>query len=247
MDDNVTPAAPSNAPEGDASVASTNTNSNTETPAPQISPKAEIPADQVEAWNKFMENNGGFAEAFKKVKQAIANPQSVAPKPEQNQIQQSEPLNDNTTQTLQLMVQQQSVKPAEGYLSANDIAKLQYNKMLSEAYSELDKEGYITKGDFVKEAASMGIPVMDQAGNMNDAAIRKFLDLKKQTLPPAPTSSPVTTTPTVTYTKVEGDQMNREQAEKIMGEGEGNPQYKQAVQFMREAIFGKPADKKAQA
>lgn len=247
MDNDTTPAAPAPAPEADASVASTNTNSNTDAPAPQVSPKAEIPADQVEAWNRFMENNGGFEKAFQKVKDAIAKPQS-APTDSQVPAQPTQPVGPQPTADQNIVTASPGIpqmeKPAEGYLSANDIAKLQYNKMLSEAYSELDTEGYITKGEFVKEATSMGIPVMDQAGNMNDAAIRKFLDLKKATIPPAPTSAPITATPTVTYTTVEGDITTQEQADKIILEGANNPQYQDALKFTRERIFGKVPEPK---
>lgn len=239
MDNNTTPAAA--VPATDATP---NTNSNpapaepAQSPAePQspATPQANVPADQVEAFNKFVEANGGFDKAFGKMKQTISNPQPQQPEQPQAPAQPTQP----TDTQLQSQAPLQQQKPADGYLTANDIAKLQYNKMLSEAYSELDTEGYITKGEFVKEATSMGIPVMDQAGNMNDAAIRKFLDLKKATIPPAPASAPITTTPTVTYTTVEGDITTQEQADKIMSEGMNNPQYQDALKFTRERIFGK--------
>lgn len=247
MEDN-TPTAPAPAPQAGESVApninsnqggenantgNTNTNDNP-APTPQVSEKAQIPADQVEAWNRFMENNGGFEKAFKKVKDTIANPQS------QTQAQTMGNVPETVTNEQQpTQLQAQPAKPAEGYLTANDIAKLQYNKMLSEAYSELDKDGYITKGEFVKEASSLGIQVMDAQGNMNDASIRKFLDLKKATIPPAPTSTPMTTTPTVEYVHSEGDITSQEVADAIMKQGNSHPRYAEAMKFTRERIFGK--------
>lgn len=244
MDNNTTPAAAATATD-----ATPNTNSNpvpaepAQTPAePQApaTPQANVPADQVEAFNKFVEANGGFDKAFGKMKQTISNPQPQQPDQPQAPAHPTQP----TDSQLQSQAPLQEQKPADGYLSANDIAKLQYNKMLSEAYSELDTEGYITKGEFVKEATSMGIPVMDQAGNMNDAAIRKFLDLKKATIPPAPASAPITATPTVDYVHSEGDITTQEMADDIMKQGSNHPRYAEAIKFTQERIFGKkPAPK----
>lgn len=240
MDPNTTPAAP--APASDANP---NTNSN---PAPEPSapaepqapatPQANVPAEQVEAFNKFIEANGGFEKAFGKMKQTISNPQPQQPTEPQAPVQSTQ--SSQPVQTIEPQMQ----KPAEGYLSANDIAKLQYNKMLSEAYSELDTEGYITKGEFVTEATAMGIPVMDQAGNMNDAAIRKFLDLKKATVPAKPASAPITTTPTVEYVHTDGEITSQEMADSIMQQGSSHPRYAEAVKFTEERIFGKKSEPK---
>lgn len=230
----------------------TNTNNNSSTsieveaaqttPAPltseQVAGYFGTSAEKIDAFNRFMEANGKFDKAFDKMKQTISNPQPQA------QIQQPEPLNDSITQTQPIMAQEmQPMRPAQGYLTTNDIAALQYNRMLTEAYPELDAK-YMANGEYIREAASLGIPIMDTYGNMNDGAIRKFLDLKRQTIPPTPVSTPLTTTPTVEYSMIEGEIMNPSQAQEIMSQGDAHPQYAQAVQFMKESIFGKPAEKK---
>lgn len=212
----------------------------------QLAVHYKITPEEMEEWDRFLLSNGGPKKVSPKVKDIISNPQ---PKAEaQAQLVGNETVGPQPTSGPNIVTAGSHVpeiqKPAEGYLTTNDIAKLQYNKMLSEAYSELDKEGYITKGEFVKEAASMGIPVMDQAGNMNDAAIRKFLDLKKATIPPTPASAPITTTPTVDYVHTEGDITSQETADAIMKQGTSHPRYNEAMQFTRERIFGKKPESK---
>ncbi len=247
--ENDTPAAPAPASEAPASEApNTNTNqgevngdgnTTNQSNNSQVSPKAEIPSDQIEAWNKFMEANGGFAKAFQKVKDTISNPQ---PKAEAQGV--SVP-NEAVTpeQTAQPVQAPQPPTKAEGFISPTEIAALQYNRMMAEAYPELDAK-YMAEGQYLKEAAAMGIPAVDGQGNFNDKAIRQFLELKKAAIPPKPASAPITTTPTADFTSIEGEMDSREKAMKVMSQGENHPQYKAAVEFMRNSIFpGKPQAK----
>lgn len=237
--DNTTPAAA--APATDATP---NTNSNptadaitSEAPA---TPQPNIPAEQIEAFNKFVEANGGFDKAFGKMKQTISNPQPKAEASAQSIQQPQAPVEQPHAQVQQPVA---PAKPAEGYVSANDIMALQYNRLMKEAYPELDSS-YMDKGEYLKEASAMGVPVVDASGNFNDAAIRKFLDLKKAAIPATPTSTPITSTPTVEYKTIEGEISSVDQVRKVMEQGEGHPQYQQAVKFLKESIFGKPTEKK---
>lgn len=229
-----------NAAPAQASEATPNTNSN---PAPENTapeqpqnPTANIPTEQIEAFNKFVEANGGFDKAFGKMKQTISNPQ---PQPKEAPQQPTAP---QATVSEPAPVLTQPVKTEEGFITPTEIAALQYNKMLSEEYPEIAE--YVSKGEYIKEATALGVKVVDSQGNMNAKAIRQFLDLKKAAVPPKATSTPITTTPTVEYKTIDGDVGSKEQAQKIMEQGEGHPQYKQAVQFMRESIFGKPKESK---
>lgn len=257
MEDN-TPTAPAPAPQAGESVAPninsnqggenantgiTNTTNNP-APTPQVSEKAQIPADQVEAWNRFMENNGGFEKAFKKVKDTIANPQPQAQAQTMGNVPQVvEPQQQQYPQPQQYQGQPFSQpRVQDGYITPTEIAAVQYNRMLSEAYPEI--ADYVNEGKYVKEAASLGMQVVDQYGNMNDKVIRQFLDLKKAAVPPAPTSAPVTSTPTVDYVHTEGDIISQEVADAIMRQGNNHPRYAEAMKYTQERIFGKKPEQK---
>lgn len=243
-----TPTAPAPAPEAGESVApNTNTNQQGDNTnggeAPQVSPKAEIPTDQVEAWNRFMENNGGFEKAFQKVKDTIANPQ---PTP---QVSAAEPVVVSQTQPTPqpgemgpAQVAPEPYKPAEGFITSNEYFAKKYNADLAAEYPEI--ADYVNKGEYLKEATAMGMHLVDQAGNFNDKVIHQFLDMKKAAVAPAPTSTPITTTPTVDYVHQEGDITTQEMADDIMKQGNSHPRYAEAMKFTQERIFGKKPEPK---
>lgn len=232
-----TPAAAAPATEANPNI---NSNEAPATPAestPNV-PQAAIPADQIENFNKFINANGGYEKAFDKLKQAVSNP---TPAPQSTTQPAPSPTITPTDSVANngMPSNAQPINPfdtPEGYLNANKIALLNYNEMLQKAYPELDKD-YMIKGEFMKEAQSLGMTVMDNQGNINDRVIRKFLDLKKDAVQPAAPSEPVTATPTVTYVNPEGELDSRAKAQQIMAQGEGHPQYQAAVNFMRRSLY----------
>lgn len=230
-----TPAAAAPATEATPNINSNITPEVAAAPATEapVLPTPNIPADQVEAWNKFVGANGGFEKAFSKVKQAISNPQ---PAPQVVEPQQP-------TAVSEAAVTSQPFRPAEGYITPNDISALQYSKYLAESFPTI--ADYVSKGEYLKEATSLGIQVMDQQGNFNDKALRGFLKLKADAVPAPAPSEPITATPTVTYMNVEGELDSREKAQQIMAQGAGHPQYQAAVNFMRQSLY--PSKKAPQA
>lgn len=234
------------APEAPApSEATPNTNSNPapEAPAPEApaAPTAEQVAqylgttpENLAAFQKFTGANGNFDKVFEKTKKAISAPQTVqqpSPAPEAPQTAPEAP-----------QAPSQPPQPADGYITPTEIANMQYNKMLTEQYPEIAE--YVSKGEYIKEASALGIQVVDQNGYMNDKSIRAFLDLKKAAVPAPAPSDPVTTTPLANYNEVEGAIDTREKAMQVMSQGEGHPQYKEAVEMMRKSFYpGKPSTK----
>lgn len=225
-----------------ATEATPNTSSNPASEAPAqlseapVAPQANIPADQVEAWNKFVEANGGFEKAFGKMKQTISNPPKVEASGEpQAPAQPIEP-------QIQQQVSQEPYKPEKGFITSQEYFSKKYNEDLASEYPEI--ADYINKGEYLKEATAMGMKMIDQAGNMNDEVIHKFLDMKKAAVAPAPTSTPVTTTPTVDYVHAEGDITTQEMADDIMKQGNSHPRYAEALKFTQERIFGKNPETK---
>ena len=233
---NVVPAEAPQAPES----VTPNNNSNTE---PAKAPESITPFfdkmsdDDRKSIDNFLANNGGIA-GFNKWKQSISNP---APKEEAKPAEQAQPA--------QPVAPAQPTAPVkqEGYLSPTDIAYIQYSRILAsdKKYEKLSE--YIGNGSFIDEMKSLGMSPVDAAGNVNDDRIRKFLDLKVQTIPAeAPSTPSASATPTVDYVNVGDEIKSRDDALAVVNQA-GHPMHDKAMEFLRDQIFGKapkPVEKK---
>lgn len=234
--ENNTPAAPapalqapaSEAPNTNINQGETNGNSGTtnQSNAPQVSQRAEIPADQVEAWNKFMEANGGFEKAFAKVKDTIANPPK---KMEGAQVTQTQPT--------------PSVPQVKGGISTEEFMTQQYFESLSKREEFAPIADQIRNGEVLKEMKKFGIrPTIN--GVFNNEQVTEFLSLYSKTVPASAPSAPITTTPTAQYREVEGEISTQEQADMVMKQGKSHPQYQAAYDFTRKRLFGEKPEPK---
>lgn len=242
--DNTTPAAP--APASDATP---NTNSN---PAPAAStepqttvteskaPVANVPSEQVEAFNKFVEANGGFDKAFGKMKQTISNPQAQPPTQASDVAQQ--PAEPKAPAVEPSQASQPPAKPAEGFITPNEYFAQKLNEDLAAKYPEISD--YIKKAEYLKDGTAWGMTLVDQAGNMNIKVINEFLEMKAKSVAPNPASTPVTTIPTVEYTNTEGDITSQDIAYAILKQGDKHPRFKEAQNYISEKMFGKRPEPK---
>lgn len=227
-----TPEAPTPAP-ADASVA-TPTNANSEpAQAPETS-KVDLglSEEQAQKFKTFIENSGGFDNAFKKLKTDISNPQPQKAAEAPQMV--SEPQNDNQP-TSQPTQAPETVRTPQGAITAQEFLAEQYFKSLAgeEKYSNIS-DG-IRNGDYLKEMAAFGIQALNQDGSINDQKVRMYLDLKSQTVPAKPTETTpdASSAPTVTYTEVgENGITSVDEAYKILMEG-GNPNMKAAEDYIK--------------
>lgn len=240
-----TPVAPA-APQAPVSE-TTPINSN---PAPAPAPAAEtaapvanIPADKIEAFNKFVAANGGYDKAFAKLKSDISAPaQQQVQQPQQQlspqQLQQLQQLQANAVQ--QLDTQSGPYEVPRGFITPQELAAKNYFEGLSmeEGYASIKND--IRSGEVLREMSKFGIrPV--QNGMFNDRQIRDFLNLYAKTKPAVPTTETVTSTPTVDYVNV-GEQIgSRDDALKVLAQNQklGNgiakhPQTDAAMAFLKE-------------
>lgn len=218
-----TPEAPAEAPQAPESVATpTTTNEPAQAPAPDL--HGFTPED-LAGMRTFIDNNGGWD----KIKSRISNPE---PQPAQPQ-QVHEPV------ASQPQPQEQPKEPAYkapvGSITAEEFLAQQYFQGLSRdpKYEGISEQ--IANGDVLKEMASFNIRPLNQDGSINDQMVRRYLDLKAQTVPAKPTSSEPSAgnAPTVTYTGVgEGGIKDINEAYKIIME-KGNPNAKVAEEFIK--------------
>ena len=227
-----TPEAAAAAPQAPETEATPTTN-----PEPAQAPDMHgFTSEQLADIDKFFKANGGFDA----IKSKISNP-APAPKEEAKPAEQSQPA--------QPVAPAQPTAPVkqEGYLSPTDIAYIQYSRILAsdKKYEKLSE--YIGNGSFIDEMKSLGMSPVDAAGNVNDDRIRKFLDLKVQTIPAeAPSTPSASATPTVDYVNVGDEIKSREDAMAVINQA-GHPMHDKAMEFLRDQIFGKapkPVEKK---
>lgn len=215
--------------------------------APQTQPAVVdlgLTADQAKAFKTFIDNNGGFDKSFQKLKTAVTARKDTQPAQPTTAPQVEQPT--QPAQPAQAEQTQPQPKPAtipEGFLTPQDIMAQQYNSALMSREEYAGIKDYIANAEYVADMRKMGMTPIDGNGNINDAVIRQFLDLKAKTIPAPQPSTPVTNIPTKTYTEVDGGITTVEQALSVSSQGASHPQYQEAVKFMREAIFSKPERK----
>lgn len=238
--------------EVDTTAANATENVNTTEPAAEA--KAEAPveqpqaqdnslgltAEQTEQFKKFLDSNGGYDKVFAKIKQDVTGRNADKKEEPTSHPEQLEQKTEDAPQPAPT----EPTKPAEGYISPQDFAIKQYFKAVAgeEKYAAIAKD--IESGAILKEMAGLGIKATDANGNYNDAMIHKFLDLKAATVPAAPSVVEPTTTPTVSFTEMDGDITSFADAQKVImesmsgrakGVGE-HPKLAEAKKFMSEYI-----------
>lgn len=222
-----TPTAPAEAPQAPESVATPNTNPEP-VAAPQMPDMHGFTSDQLADMKKFFDNNGGFDA----IKSKISNPQPVqqtAPEAYQNPTSQPQ-----YQQPYQPQPQQPAYKAPEGAITPEEFLAEQYFKALSgeEKYAGISDQ--IRNGDVLKEMASFNIRALNPDHSINDQMVRRYLDLKAQTVPAKPTESEpnASAAPTVSYTEVGDNITDINQAYKVLMEP-GNPNMAKAEEYIR--------------
>lgn len=232
-----TPVAPA-APEAPVSEAPINSNPAPAAPAAAPAtptPVANIPADKIEAFNKFIDANGGYDKAFAKLKSDVSSPAQP-----QAQQQQPQPVPQRDVE-----IGNGPFNVPKGFVTPQEVAAEQYFMGLAnkEEYAPIADE--IRSGEVLKEMSKFGIrPV--QNGMFNDAQIRNFLSLYAKTKPAVPTTETITTTPTVDYVNVGEQVTSRDDAMKILAQNHSlargvapHPQTEAAKAFLKDYFKNK--------
>lgn len=194
MDNNtpVAPEAPAQPTVAAPSEATPNTNLEVAPQAPVTppAPAPNIPADKVEAFNRFVLANGGFDKAFSKMKTDIATGNIV--RAEETAASESQQVQNSVPPMPQV---------EKGFMSPLELSVRRYGQDLATEYKALGD--YVAKGEFMDDMQNMGMRTVDSYGNINVKGIRDFLDLKAQVQAAQAPKTPVTATPTVEYYNVD--------------------------------------------
>ena len=166
-----------NAPEAPAAApaeSEATPNTNPEPQAPAAPDMHGFTSDQLAEMQKFFAANGGFD----KIKSRISNPE---PKVEQNVLNTPAPRVEEQPQ--QPRYEQPAYRAPAGSITAEEFLAKQYFGSLAqeEKYASISNE--IANGDVLKEMASFNIQPLNRDGSINDTMVRRYLDLKAQTVP----------------------------------------------------------------
>lgn len=232
-----TPVAPA-APEAPVSEAPINSNPAPAAPAAAPAtptPVANIPADKIEAFNKFIDANGGYDKAFAKLKSDVSSPAQPHAQP-----QQPQPVPQHDVE-----MGNGPFNVPKGFVTPQEVAAEQYFMGLAnkEEYAPIADE--IRSGEVLKEMSKFGIRPVEN-GMFNDAKIRNFLSLYAKTKPAVPTTETITTTPTVDYVNVGEQVTSRDDAMKILAQNHSlargvapHPQTEAAKAFLKDYFKNK--------
>lgn len=225
-----TPEAPAAPAE---SVATPNTNSN----APAQPDMHGFTSDDLAGMRTFIDNNGGWD----KIKSRISNPEPAPAPAPAPKVEEPAP-----------KVEEPAYVPPVGSIRPDEFLAQQYFGALSreEKYAAISKE--IESGAVLKDMAMFNIHPLNKDGSINDTMVRRYLDMKAQTVAAKQTSSmpESSAAPTVDYVPVEGDIKDMRQAMAVLQQDSvlrragqaGHPSAEAAEKFMREQL--NPGSKK---
>lgn len=216
-------------------------NTNTE-PAAAPAPAPDMhgfTSEQLADIDKFFKANGGFDA----IKSKISNPQ---PAPAPTPVEQK---NEPVAQQTQPQVQEPAYKAPEGSITAQEFLAQQYFQALSKEEKYASIADKISTGDVLKEMASFNIQPLNRDGSINDQMVRRYLDLKAQTVPAKTTSTEpsASAAPTVEYVEVGDSISNINQAYEVLAQDAklrsqglaGHPKIALAEAFIKEQLSKK--------
>lgn len=187
------------------------------TPAPApAQPVANIPANKIEEFNRFIAGNGGFDKAFAKLRSDVSTPAPQQQMPQtitQPQAQQPQ----MPQQYQQYQQQQYRQELPKGYVSQEELnVKRVYDDFARDpGYAPIKDE--LSSGEIFKTMSRFGIRPVGPNGSVNVGQVKDFLDMYAKSKAPAiAPSSPVTSTPTVDYVNVGEKITSRDDALAIM-------------------------------
>ena len=210
----------------------------------QLSKALGMSVEQLEAFNRFTSNNGGFDKVFDKMKQTITNPQKSEQAQVEQPVQSVQPI--QPTQPTQPV---QEYKMPEGYVSQAELNTRRYFNDLAGSDEYKNIAGEIRDGSILKTLASFDVTINDDHGNINDAKIRNFLSLYAKTKPaiqPAEAEGSGAPTVNLVETGENGEVTSKEMAENIVRQnielkqmGKTHPSIEKALEFLKNNVYNK--------
>ena len=204
-------------------------------PEAPAQPSINLTAEQL----KYIESNGGIDKVLSWAKQNIGNAtQNKTPE---------QPAQPETPVAQPTPAPQAPSKAPTGYMTPQEVVLSTYFNNLAgqKEYANIAKE--IRSGEVFKGMEKLGIRALDANGNINDAQVREYLNLRSASAvatQPADTLSQASAAPTVEYIGLnDGKVTSMDQAIQIMNQSReleakglaGNPNRQAALEYIAKA------------
>lgn len=242
MDNTPEAAGAAPAPQTEATPINTTPEQAPATPAPDMH---GFTSDQLADMERFFKSQGGY----EKVKSRISNPQNYSePKVEQNVLNTPAPNLPSQEMQPQAQAEQPAYRAPAGSITPQEFLAQQYFGALAreEKYASIAKE--VESGAVLKDMAALNIRPINQDGSINDTMVRRYLDLKAQTVVAKQTSAvpEASAAPTVEYAPFDDNNMDMNSAMAVLQQDSmlrsrglaGNPQAAKAEEFMKKMLNG---------
>lgn len=222
--------------------ATPNTNPAPATPAaPAAAPDMHgFTSDQLAEMRKFYDANGGFD----KVKAKISNPTPAQPQQPNLDATYAMKKEEDTLKAPQ--TEQPAYKAPIGSITREEFLAQQYFGTLANDPKYAAIADDVRNGAVLKDMAAFNIRPINQDGSINDTMVRRYLDLKAQTVVAKQTSATpeASAAPTVEYSPYDEKTMDMKQAMAILQQDSalksrgqaGHPHASDAENFMRNLL-----------
>lgn len=233
------PEAPAAAPAAESVATPTNSNP---APAPEMPDMHGFTSEQLADMRKFYDNNGGW----EKVKARISNPEPVQ-KPAAD-LNAAPVLNQqqNAMQAQPAQPAQPAYQAPAGSITAQEFLAQQYFGSLANDPKYAAIADDVRSGAVLKDMAAFNIRPLNQDGSINDTMVRRYLDLKAQTVVAKQTSSApeASAAPTVDYVPFSEQVTDMRQAMAVLQQDSqlksrglaGHPSAQAAEEFMKKQL-----------
>lgn len=197
-------------------------------------------SDQLAEMRKFYDANGGFD----KVKAKISNPTPV--QPQQPNLDATYAMKKEEDMLKAPQPEQPVYKAPIGSITREEFLAQQYFGALANDPKYASIADDVRNGAVLKDMAAFNIRPINQDGSINDMMVRRYLDLKSQTVAAKQTTSTpeAGAAPTVDYLQYNDNNMTMQQAMAILQQDSalrsqgkaGNPDAAKAEEFMKKAL-----------
>lgn len=197
-------------------------------------------SDQLAEMRKFYDANGGFD----KVKAKISNPTPV--QPQQPNLDATYAMKKEEDMLRSPQPEQPAYKAPIGSITREEFLAQQYFGALANDPKYASIADDVRNGAVLKDMAAFNIRPINQDGSINDMMVRRYLDLKSQTVAAKQTTSTpeAGAAPTVDYLQYNDNNMTMQQAMAILQQDSalrsqgkaGNPDAAKAEEFMKKAL-----------
>ncbi len=213
-----------------------------QTSAPAAPDMHGFTSDQLADMKKFFDSQGGY----EKVKSRISNPQNYSEPVQKPNLDATYAMKKEEGMLKAPQPETPKYQAPEGSITREEFLAQQYFHSLAKEEKYAAIAGDVESGALLKDMAAFNIRPINPDGSINDTMVRRYLDLKAQTVTAKQTSATpeASAAPTVDYMQFDEANMDIRKATAILQQDSalrakglgGNPDAQKAEEFMKKIL-----------